>query len=164
VLPASRVDIPVSYEGFTGAGSGLGSAGFVVYDDRACMVHVACLFARFLWVESCGQCPPCKLGTGAIARALDGFAAGRVDEDESAELEHWLLNVADANRCSLPVEAQQLVPSLLAEFGDDFTAHAEGRCRLRHDLLLPKIVDIADGVAVYDARQASKQPDWTYAR
>ena len=44
------------------------------------------------------------------------------------ELEHWLANVADANRCTLPVEAQQLVPSLLAEFADDFAAHAEGRC------------------------------------
>jgi NADH-quinone oxidoreductase subunit F len=162
-LPASRVDIGVSYEDFTAAQSGLGSAGFVVYDDTACMVHVACLFARFLWVESCGQCPPCKLGTGAIARALEGFAAGRVDEDESAELEHWLANVADANRCALPVEAQQLVPSLLAEYADDFAAHARGECSLRHGMLLPKIVDIGDGVARYDERQGAKQPDWTYA-
>jgi NADH-quinone oxidoreductase subunit F len=159
VLPASRIDVDVSYEGFTAAGSGLGSAGFIVYDDSACMVHVACLFARFLWVESCGQCPPCKLGTGAISRALEGF----VDEDESAELEHWLANVADANRCALPVEAQQLVPSLLAEYGDDFAAHERGACALRHDMLLPKIVDITDGVVRYDERQGAKQPDWTYA-
>ncbi len=163
VLPGTRIDVPVSYEGFAAAGSGLGSAGFVVYDDTACMAQLACLLSRFLWVESCGQCPPCKLGTGAIAAALDAFAAGAVDDDDTARLEHWLANVADANRCSLPVEAQQLVPSLLAEFADDFTAHAAGECPLRHDLVLPKIVDIADGVAVFDARQAAKQPDWTYA-
>ena len=77
-------------------------------------------------------------------------------------MQHWLENVADANRCSLPVEAQQLIPSLLAEFADDFAGHEQRRCRLRHDLLLPKIVDIDDGVARYDERQASKQPDWTY--
>jgi NADH:ubiquinone oxidoreductase subunit F (NADH-binding) len=164
VLTGARLDARVSYEGLAAAGAGLGSAGFVVYDDTACMVHVACVFARFLWVESCGQCPPCKLGTGAIARALEGFAAGDVDEDEAAELEHWLANVADANRCSLPVEAQQLIPSLLAEFADDFAAHEQRRCSLRHDMLLPKIVDIVDGVARYDERQGSKQPDWTYAR
>jgi NADH-quinone oxidoreductase subunit F len=162
VLTGARLDAPVSYEGLAAAGAGLGSAGFIVYDDTACMVHVACLFARFLWVESCGQCPPCKLGTGAIARALEGFAAADVSEDEAAELEHWLANVADANRCALPVEAQQLIPSLLAEFADDFTAHEEQRCHLRHDLLLPKIVDIEGGVARYDERQSSKQPDWTY--
>jgi NADH:ubiquinone oxidoreductase subunit F (NADH-binding) len=163
VLTGARVDAPVSYEGFAAAGSGLGSAGFVVYDDTACMAQLACLVSRFLWVESCGQCPPCKLGTGAIAAALDAFAAGDVDEDDTARLEHWLANVADANRCSLPVEAQQLVPSLLAEFADDFTAHAAGGCPLRHDLVLPKIVDIVDGVADFDEHQASKQPDWTYA-
>jgi hypothetical protein len=71
--------------------------------------------------------------------------------------------VADANRCSLPVETQLLVPSLFAEFADDFAAHANGRCTLRHDHVVPKIVDIADGKVVYDQRQASKQPDWTYA-
>jgi NADH:ubiquinone oxidoreductase subunit F (NADH-binding) len=164
VLAGARVDdVSVSYESFAAAGSGLGSAGFVVYDDTACMTQLACLVSRFLWVESCGQCPPCKLGTGAIAAALDAFASGTIDEDDSARLEHWLANVADANRCSLPVEAQQLVPSLLAEFADDFTAHADGTCRLRHDLVLPKLVDIADGVAVFDDRQATKQPDWTYA-
>jgi NADH-quinone oxidoreductase subunit F len=141
VLAGARLDAPVSYEGLAAAGSGLGSAGFVVYDDTACMVHVACLFARFLWVESCGQCPPCKLGTGAIARALEGFAAAEVSEDDAAVLEHWLANVADANRCSLPVEAQQLIPSLLAEFADDFAAHQERRCQLRHGMLLPKIVE-----------------------
>jgi NADH-quinone oxidoreductase subunit F len=163
VLAGARVDTPVSYEGFAAAGSGLGSAGFVVYDDTACMAQLACLVSRFLWVESCGQCPPCKLGTGAIAAALDAFAAGAVDEDDTARLEHWLANVADANRCALPVEAQQLVPSLLVEFADDFTAHAAGECELRHDLVLPKIIDIVDGVAVNDSRQADKQPDWTYA-
>jgi NADH-quinone oxidoreductase subunit F len=164
VLPGARVDAPVSYEGLAAAGSGLGSAGFIVYDDTACMVQVACLMARFLWVESCGQCPPCKLGTGAIARSLEAFAEGSVDREDTAELEHWLANVADANRCTLPVEAQQLIPSLLAEFADDFAAHADGRCNLRHNHVVPKIVDIVEGRAIYDERQEAKQPDWTYAR
>jgi NADH:ubiquinone oxidoreductase subunit F (NADH-binding) len=164
VLPGTRLDVPVSYEDLAAAGGGLGSAGFVVYDDTACMVQLACLVARFLWVESCGQCPPCKLGTGAITGALESFAAGRVDEHDTDQLQHWFANVADANRCALPVEAQRVVPSLLAEFPDDFAAHERGKCSLRHDLTIPKIVDIVDGVAVYDERQALKRPDWTYAR
>jgi len=162
-LPGTALDTPVSYEGFAAAGSGLGSAGFVVYDDTACMLEVACVLARFLYVESCGQCPPCKLGTGAIARTLAHISAGNADEEDTAQLEHWLANVADANRCALPVEAQNLVPSLLAGFPEDVAAHLEGRCELRHDVAVPKLVDIIDGRARYDERQARKRPDWTYA-
>ena len=66
VLTEAQLDTPCSYEAFAAAGSGLGAAGFIVYDDTACMVEVAAAMSRFLWVESCGQCPACKLGTGAI--------------------------------------------------------------------------------------------------
>src|SRR5690606_13324116 len=56
VVTAADLDAPISYEGFQAIGSGIGSAGFIVYDDTACMVAVAHLFSRFLAVESCGQC------------------------------------------------------------------------------------------------------------
>src|SRR5690606_34373637 len=66
VLGESALGTPLTYEHLEAAGSGLGAGGFIVYDDSACMVEVAATLSRFLWVESCGQCPPCKLGTGAI--------------------------------------------------------------------------------------------------
>ena len=80
VLTAAQLDTPFSYEAFEAAGSGLGAAGFIVYDDTACMVEVAAMFSRFLSVESCGQCPPCKLGTGEITAALDRIATGERHE------------------------------------------------------------------------------------
>ena len=67
-ITADQLDAPVSYEGLAAAGSGLGSAGFVVYDDSACMVEVARELSRFLYVESCGQCRSCKFGSGEITR------------------------------------------------------------------------------------------------
>jgi hypothetical protein len=62
------------------------------------------------------------------------------------------------------VEEQQLISSFLRYFPEEFADHLEGRrCQGRHHLPLPKIVDIIDGVAVYDRRQAGKRPDWSYA-
>src|SRR5690606_2752795 len=53
VVTGAQLDTPVSYEGFVSIGSGMGSAGFVVYDDTACMVDTAYQLSRFLAIESC---------------------------------------------------------------------------------------------------------------
>jgi NADH-quinone oxidoreductase subunit F len=161
-LTSSQLDTPLTFEAFATAGSGLGAAGFIVYDDTACMVDVSSVLSRFLYVESCGQCPPCKLGTGAITSALDDIAAGRGSDATLESLNHWLSVVADANRCFLPVEEQQLIGSMLRTFPDDFEAHLRGECTHPHRAVVPKLTDIVDGRAVFDARQTQKRPDWTY--
>ena len=51
-MTAADLDVPVSFEGFHAIGSGMGSAGFIVYDDTACMVDAAYRFSRFLSIES----------------------------------------------------------------------------------------------------------------
>ncbi len=161
VVPS--LDVPVSYEGFEAVGSGLGSAGFIVYDDTTCMVEVAASLSRFLAVESCGQCPPCKLGTGAVTAALDRIVGGSGTTVDLDVIVERLRIVADGNRCYLPVQEQRVVASLLNAFPEDFEYHLiEGRCPRPRTLPLPKIVDIADGVVTYDQRQAHKRADWTY--
>jgi len=162
VLTADQLDTPCSYEGFAAAGSGLGAAGFIVYDDTTCMVDVAALLSRFLWVESCGQCPPCKLGTGEITHALDEIATGRAEPSSLEAVNHWLDVVADGNRCFLPVEAQQMLGSLLRAFPEDFDSHLAGTCPSPRDLEVPKLLDIDAAGAHYDPRQRRKLPDWTY--
>ena len=163
VLTGDAVDIPLTYEHFEQAGSGLGAAGFIVYDDTACMVEVATMLSRFLWVESCGQCPPCKLGTGAITAALESIREGTGTDADLAAIQERLRTVTDSNRCYLPVQEQVLIASLLRAFPEDFAAHLEGRCpSQRAEVPVPKIVDLADGQVTYDERQARKRPDWTY--
>ncbi|MCZ7536535.1 MAG: hypothetical protein M5T61_11940 [Acidimicrobiia bacterium] len=163
VLTEAQLDIPLTFEAFAAAGTGLGAAGFIVYDDSVCMVDVAAVLSRFLYVESCGQCPPCKLGTGAITSALDDIATGSGTDASLEHINHWLGVVADGNRCYLPVEEQQLVGSILRSFPEDFEAHLRGRCTRQHRAVVPKLVDILDGRAVFDAQQMRKRPDWTYA-
>jgi NADH-quinone oxidoreductase subunit F len=162
VLSAAQLDAPVSYEGLAGAGGGLGSAGFIVYDDTRSMVAVARMVSRFLYVESCGQCRACKLGCGEITRSLDRIADAQGDARDIESIGGRLRGITDQNRCFLGEEEQRIVASLLRTFPEDFTAELEGAAPLE-TLPVPKIVDIHDGVAVYDEKQMRKQPDWTYA-
>ena len=107
-------------------GGGLGSAGFIVYDDRTNMVEVARLASNFLYVESCGQCSPCKLGTGTITERLDRIARSGGDEGDVEAIGARLLTVTDANRCYLGTQEQVLVSSILRLFPEDVVAALEG--------------------------------------
>jgi NADH-quinone oxidoreductase subunit F len=161
VLPAARLDAPVSYEGLAAAGSGLGSAGFIVYDDTRSMFDVAEMVSRFLYVESCGQCRACKLGCGEITRDLERIGEGHGDPRDIELIGARLRGITDQNRCFLGEEEQRVISSLLREFPEDFVNKLEGAAQSQ-PLPVPKIVDIRDGEAIYDEKQSRKQPDWTY--
>ena len=162
VLPRD-LDTPMSYEAFQAIGTGIGSCGFIVFDDTACMVEVARVASRFLSVESCGQCPPCKLGSGEITTRLERLQAGVAGDVDLETISYWVARVTDGNRCYLANEEQLVVASLLQAFPDEFVAHVAQRgCPLPRPLELPKLVDLRGGVATIDHRQERKQPDWTY--
>ncbi len=167
VVTAADLDIAVSYEGFASVGSGMGSAGFIVYDDTACMVDVAYRLSRFLSIESCGQCPPCKIGSSEITARLERIETGAGDDGDIAVIHGWLERVTDGSRCYLATEEQRLVSSVLRAFPDEFAEHLEQhRCPrpAEHPArrTIPKLVDLADGHATYDERFWRKRPDWTY--
>ena len=164
VVVAADLDVPVSYEGFQSIGSGMGSAGFIVYDDTTCMVDAAYRFSRFLSIESCGQCPPCKLGSSAITEHLERIETGAGNVGDLDAITGWLGHVTDGSRCFLATEEQIVVTSILRAFPDEFTEHIElGRCPRPRRLPIPKLVDLADGQAVYDESFWRKRPDWSYA-
>jgi len=162
VLPGPALDAPVSYEGLAAAGGGLGSAGFIVYNDTRNMLAVARMVSRFLYVESCGQCRACKFGCGEVTRRLDAIAQGAGTALDFDVIGQRLREVTSQTRCFLAEEEQRVISSLLRTFPEDFAAELEG-ARDVVDLPVPKIVDIRDGVAFYDERQSRKQPDWTYS-
>jgi NADH-quinone oxidoreductase subunit F len=163
VVTAADLDTPVSYEGFAAIGSGMGSAGFIVYDDAACMVDAAYRFSRFLSVESCGQCPPCKIGSGEITVRLERIETGIGAEDDIVAIQGWLARVTDGSRCYLATEEQRVVSSVLRAFPDEFVAHLEQhRCPRPARQPIPKLVDLAGGRATYDETFWRKRADWTY--
>jgi NADH:ubiquinone oxidoreductase subunit F (NADH-binding) len=163
VVTSAQLDVPVSYEGFRAIGSGMGAAGFIVCDDTTCMVDTAYRLSRFLSIESCGQCPPCKLGSSEITSHLERLEVGGGSEEDLRWIVHWLERVTDGNRCYLAVEEQVMVDSVMQAFPEEFAEHVElGRCPRPRRLPIPKLLDLSDGRAVYDEAFWRKRPDWTY--
>ncbi len=161
VLGADALDAPVSYEGLAAAGGGLGSAGFVVYDDTRSMLAVARMVSRFLYVESCGQCRACKQGCGEVTRRLDVIAEGRGGDVDVEVIARRLRIVTDQNRCFLGEEEQRVISSLLRTFPEDFVAGLEDAAP-PEPVPVPKLVDLRDGIATLDPMAGRKRPDWTY--
>jgi len=161
-ISGAALDTPVSYEALAAIGSGLGSAGFVVFDDTDDLVAVAAGAARFLAVESCGQCSPCKLDGQRIAELLAATTHASADARDLAELRARIATVADGARCSLATQQQVVASSLLDAFGEDVEAHLDGQTASTQLRLVAELLDIHDGVALSDERHREKQPDWTY--
>lgn len=160
-IGAGRLATPLTYEDLAEAGGGLGSAGFVVFDDQRNMVDVAYQVSKFLHVESCGQCNACKLGTLDLTRLLEQLVDGvPPGGDVLGAFRRSLRSVTDAARCYLPTQEQRVVASLLDDFPDDLADRLSGLPG-DHDVPLPKLVDLRDGVAVLEAGPPFKHPDWS---
>jgi NADH-quinone oxidoreductase subunit F len=165
VISPEQLDTPLSFDAMRAVGTALGAGGFVVYDDSACVVRATLAFSRFLSVESCGQCPACKHGTGAITGLLERIDSGEGSEIDVETILARALTVTDAQRCALPTGETLIVQSAVQVFGSEFVEHFGGGCPRPRDIPVPKIVDLDDqtGAFVYDRRYRLKRPDWTYA-
>jgi NADH-quinone oxidoreductase subunit F len=165
-LIASQLDVGLDFEEMASTGSGLGSGGFAVFDETTCIVQVAHLYSRFLWVESCAQCPPCKFGSGEITAHLERIERGEGDAGDLGLMLARAKTVTDGQKCALPTGESLLMQSLFQTFTEEFEAHERRPCdRYRDRLLLPKIVDFdgASGRFRYDDTYVRKRADWTYA-
>jgi NADH:ubiquinone oxidoreductase subunit F (NADH-binding) len=163
VLRAADFDVRLTYEDFADRDSGLGAAGFVVYDDSADLLSVAREFSRFLAVVSCGQCPPCKIGSMEITDRLLAIEVGNGSERDVDIIAARLRTVTDANRCFLGAEERNIVASVLEAFPDALVARLNATAGPLRPALIPLVKDIDEnGVVTYDERHALKQPDWTY--
>jgi NADH:ubiquinone oxidoreductase subunit F (NADH-binding) len=162
LVPAQLLDTPLTYEAMRDAGSGLGAAGFIVFDDSDDLVAVAHGVARFLAVESCGQCTPCKQDGLAMAELLDRIRRSEANDIDLVALNDRVLTVGDSARCNLALQQQIVVGNLLKQFPDAVRAHLDGTRRAVEPYVIAAVVDIVDGRAVIDVDHQRKQPDWTY--
>ena len=162
VLPA-QLEVPMDFDSLRQAGSGLGAAGFAVFDETACMVRAAHRYSRFLYVESCGQCPACKLGTGEVTDALRTLEAAHGSERDVERVLVQARGSTGGQKCALPTGESLLMQSLVQLFGDEFAGHVGRPCPLPRELPFHKIVDwdAEAGRFAYDLAYADKQPDWT---
>ncbi len=140
VLSADEVDVAMDFDSVAKAGSMLGSAGVIVMDETTCMVAALRRIAHFYHHESCGQCTPCREGTGWLEKIL-----ARIDEgDGSSDDLETLMTVAKGMMgntiCVLADAAAMPVESFLKKFRREFEGHVRlGGC----DLGTESIGDVA---------------------
>ncbi|MDQ3931766.1 MAG: SLBB domain-containing protein [Actinomycetota bacterium] len=165
VITPDLLDVPLGFDEFAKAGIGLGSGGFIVYDQAHCIVRVAAALSHFLMIESCGQCLACKLGTAAITELLEKIDRGDGEGDDIDAILQRCTTVTDGNRCYLPVGEQLTVGSAVHAFADEFTAHIGRACTSTRETVVPKIehLDHATGEVHFDPDYQRKRPDWSYA-
>ncbi len=165
VITSQQLDTPMDFESMKQVGTALGAAGFSVFDDSACIARIALMYSRFLWVESCGQCPPCKFGSGEITAQLERMEAGKGEVGDLDLILARAKTVTDGQKCALPTGTSLLAQSFVQVFLREFQEHAGRTCPSPRDLVFPKITDWdeAAGRFAYDLEYPKKQPDWTYA-
>jgi NADH:ubiquinone oxidoreductase subunit F (NADH-binding)/NAD-dependent dihydropyrimidine dehydrogenase PreA subunit len=128
-IPASMLDTPVDYESLTAAGSIMGSGGMIVMDENTCMVDVAHYFLSFTQKESCGKCPPCRVGTKRMLEILERIKAGQGEPEDIARLEKLAQTVKSGSLCGLGQTAPNPVLTTVRYFHDEYMAHiSERRC------------------------------------
>ncbi len=162
IVPADLFGTPASHEGMESIGSGLGAAGFIVVDDRTDIVAFAHAISRFLAVESCGQCEPCKSDGLAVATELDAVRRSSARPGAEERLRDRLTTIVDGARCTLAEQHRAVVTSVLDHASDAVGGHVDASLPDAAAVLVAPIVDIVDGLATLDSAQADKLPDWSY--
>ena len=128
-LPAALLDTPVDYDSLKAAGSIMGSGGMVVMDDTTCMVNLARYFVDFVQKESCGKCPPCRLGTRQMLDILRDLTEGQGRPGDLDLLLELAQGISQASLCGLGQTAPNPVLTTLRYFRDEYDAHLrQKRC------------------------------------
>jgi len=129
-LPASLMDLPVDYESLSSAGSIMGSGGMIILDEDTCIVDVARYFLAFTQEESCGKCPPCRIGTRAMLALLEQITAGEGRLEDLDKLVELAQTIKDGSLCGLGQTAPNPVLTTLRYFRAEFEEHiTAGMCR-----------------------------------
>lgn len=131
ILLPEHLDTPLDFDSAMAAGSMLGTAGVIVYDETVCLVRAALYYAEFFSHESCGQCTPCREGTSWQARILRRIEEGQGTEADLAVLRSLKTSMQGTTICLLSDAATFFLQSVLKHFPDEFAAHVKGKACLK---------------------------------
>ncbi|PNS08023.1 NADH-quinone oxidoreductase subunit NuoF [Solilutibacter silvestris] len=116
----TMMGLTMDYDAIQKAGSGLGSGAVVVMDETACMVRVCHRISRFYFKESCGQCTPCREGTGWMYRLLSRIVDHTATMDDLYMLKASAGQIEGHTICAFGEAAAWPVQGFLAQFWDEF--------------------------------------------
>ncbi|MBK1686876.1 NADH-quinone oxidoreductase subunit NuoF [Rubrivivax gelatinosus] len=126
VLPAPvMMDLTMDYDAIAKAGSMLGSGAVIVMNDKRCMVRSLMRLSYFYQHESCGQCTPCREGTGWLWRLVERIETGKGRAEDLALLDSVADNIKGRTICALGDAAAMPVQGMLKHFRDEFAWHVD---------------------------------------
>jgi len=126
VLPADiMMDCTMDFDCIAKAGSMLGSGAVIVMDETVCMVRALERLSYFYFEESCGQCTPCREGTGWMYRIIHRIEHGQGRPEDLELLNSVAGKIGGHTICALGDAAAMPVQSFLKHFGDEFVYHVE---------------------------------------
>lgn len=126
VLPAKiMMDITMDYDAISKAGSMLGSGAVIVMDETRCMVRSLLRLSYFYHEESCGQCTPCREGTGWLWRIVNRIEHGQGRPEDLDLLKDVAGNIQGRTICALGDAAAMPVQGMLKHYMDEFAYHVE---------------------------------------
>ena len=126
VLPANiMMDCTMDYDSIAKAGSMLGSGAVIVMDDSRCMVKSLLRLSYFYMHESCGQCTPCREGTGWLWRMMDRIENGKGRPEDIDMLNSVADSIQGRTICALGDAAAMPVRAFIKHYRDEFVHHIE---------------------------------------
>ncbi len=162
ILTAEHLDTPITHEDMKRAGSGLGSASFIVVEEGTDPLAVAAGVSRFLAVESCGQCTPCKQGGLAVYESLRSMLVQGGTGRDRVAVDRLLGTLTDGARCNLATQHQLVVRSILDTFDDEIRTHLQPGHTSGVPVLITELMSLDDGPESVDGSFLSKRADWTF--
>ena len=131
VVPAQiMLDATMDYDGITKAGSMLGSGALIVMDESTDMVKVLQRLSRFYFSESCGQCTPCREGTGWLYRMLTRIVEGKGEPEDLDRLDDVAAKIEGRTICALGDAAAMPVRSFVKHYREEFEYYIEHKCSM----------------------------------
>jgi NADH-quinone oxidoreductase subunit F/NADP-reducing hydrogenase subunit HndC len=110
----------------------MGSGGMVVLDEDTCMVDVAKFFLSFTQSESCGKCPPCRVGTYHLLEILNRITSGKGEPEDLKEIERIGKLIQSTSLCGLGQGAPSPVLTTLRYFREEYEEHVHDKfCRAK---------------------------------
>ena len=122
-IPEQHLDLHIDFDSLRKVGSIMGSGGMVVMDEDNCMVDIAKFFLSFCLAESCGKCPPCRLGTYQMLQILDKITSGNGEPGDIERLEEIGKRVKEGALCGLGQSAPNPVLTTIKYFRHEYEEH-----------------------------------------
>ncbi|MBS1114963.1 MAG: Respiratory-chain dehydrogenase domain 51 kDa subunit [Nitrospirae bacterium] len=129
-IPEEHLDLTVDFDSLAKVGSMMGSGGMVVMDEDNCMVDVAKYFLSFCQSESCGKCPPCRVGTYQMLQILERITSGKGEDGDIERLEEIGKLIKEGALCGLGNSAPNPVLTTIKYFRQEYEEHIHDKyCR-----------------------------------